>query len=205
MHQSILGLDVALDSFKKGFGIDVASHAKSRCMSLISDVQIRSLAVVACRWSSSRQFKCSMLRAIEALPPSHCAIPAKKKGVGHHPYPPAHGSLLPCKLDSGSLRTKGSLSVASHLCSQHHFTSFVQEVGLRIRKTFETILWIGLNFKPGFDLGEGKCLLRMARDRLDQIESIIDMPLFFAEAWLPIRQQYPCLCSPRNGTPFSAL
>ena len=52
----------------------------------------------------------------EPLRPGHPAISptqSKKKGVGHHSYPPAHGSLLPCKLDSGSLRYKSNLSVAN--------------------------------------------------------------------------------------------
>ena len=52
MHQSIIGLVVAGDAFKKDFGIDVASYAKSISMSLISDVQITFLSVVARRWSS---------------------------------------------------------------------------------------------------------------------------------------------------------
>jgi len=44
-----------------------------------------------------------------------------------------------------------------------------------------------------------------AKDRLDEIDLIIEILVFFVKALMPIRQQYRCLCSPRNGRPFSAL
>ena len=53
----LLRLVVAVDAFKKGFGIDVAGHAKSRSMSLISDVQIRRIRLVLWGWFGLTQFK----------------------------------------------------------------------------------------------------------------------------------------------------
>ena len=44
MHQSKIQLDAAANAFKEDFGIGVASHTGLIPMSLISDLQIRSIA-----------------------------------------------------------------------------------------------------------------------------------------------------------------